>query len=236
MDHLGNLYLVSSTGQVKKIGPKGDSLAVYNQLRNFGLLTSLDVTNPLKILLFYRDFSTIVILDRFLSAISTVQLKPMGILQPSAIGLSYDNNIWVFDEYDSRLKKINEQGKNLLETAELRNALNESISPQWIRNDNGLVYLADSLHGIYLFDNYGSFKRKLPLIRWNSFLVRGQQLLTGYADHFSLYNLSTSLETSWQKPSFIPYAHSFSTSGFLLGFSPQTLQVFEFAQPTTGAH
>jgi hypothetical protein len=28
-------------------------------------------------------------------------------------------------------------------------------------NDNGLVYLADSARGIFVFDNYGAFKKRL---------------------------------------------------------------------------
>ena len=35
MDNLDNLYLVSSTGQIKKFSAAGDSVGVYNQLRNF---------------------------------------------------------------------------------------------------------------------------------------------------------------------------------------------------------
>ena len=109
MDNLDNLYIVSSNGQVRKFNSSGDSTGLYNQVRNFGQLSSIDVSNPLKLLLFYKDFSTIVTLDRYLSPISTIDLKRFSILQPVAVGLSYDNNIWVYDEYDHKLKKIDEQ-------------------------------------------------------------------------------------------------------------------------------
>src|SRR5829696_3373684 len=140
MDNLENLYIISSTGQIKKFSPAGDSMGLYNQVRNFGKLYSLDVSNPLKLLLFYKDFSTVVVLDRFLANVSAIDLRKHGILQPGAIGLSYDNNIWVFDEWDNKLKRINEQGNRLLETADFRSIFNEGLSPQKIINDNGLVY------------------------------------------------------------------------------------------------
>ena len=75
MDNLGSLYIVSSTGQIKKFNAAGDSVAVYNQVRNFGKIFTLDVSNPLKVLIFYKDFSSVIVLDRFLTNITTVDLK-----------------------------------------------------------------------------------------------------------------------------------------------------------------
>ena len=51
VDNLGNLYFVYQNGQLKKLRPNGDSLAVFNNVRKFGKLYAVDVTNPLKVLL-----------------------------------------------------------------------------------------------------------------------------------------------------------------------------------------
>src|SRR5690349_7620321 len=67
VDNLDNIYLLSSTNQVKKFNANGDSVAVFNDVRKFGQATLIDVSNPLKVLLYYRDFATIVVLDRFLT-------------------------------------------------------------------------------------------------------------------------------------------------------------------------
>ncbi|RYZ46598.1 MAG: hypothetical protein EOO14_24420, partial [Chitinophagaceae bacterium] len=91
IDNLDNLYVVSSTGQVKKFNNRGDSVAVFNGVRAHGKLHALDVTNPLKPLLFYKDFSTVVILDRLLSSRSSLDLRRYNVLQPAAVTLSYDN-------------------------------------------------------------------------------------------------------------------------------------------------
>jgi hypothetical protein len=94
VDNLGNLYIVSNTGQIKKIGPNGDSIAVFNNVRQYGKLYLIDVTNPLRALLYYRDFGTIVVLDRFLNTRATIDLRKQQLFQVNAIGQSYDNNIW----------------------------------------------------------------------------------------------------------------------------------------------
>jgi len=226
IDNLDNLYIVSSSGQVRKFGPGGDSLAVYNQVRNFGKLQTIDVSNPLKILLFYKDFSTVVVLDRFLSGIATIDLRQSAILQPAAIGLSYDNNIWVFDEYDNKLKKLSEAGQLLSETPDFRVALNEGLRPQKIINDNGFVYLADTANGVFVFDNYGTFKRKIPLTRWQSISVSRNQVISTGTESITIFNTATLLETQKRLPSFQPYHHSFTASDKFVHFSPQQLQVF----------
>jgi hypothetical protein len=228
IDHLDNLYVISSTGRIKKMNAAGDSLAVYNQVRNFGQPHNIDVSNPLKILLFYKDFSTVVVLDRFLSVRSTIDLRKYNMLQPGAIGLSYDNNIWVFDEYDSKLKKIDESGNLLLETSDFRNALGQTIIPQRIINSNGFVYLADPVNGIFAFDNYGTFKRKIPLQNWKSFSLFNNRIVTTGPDFISLYDPSNMLEKRYRLPSFQPYFHSFITSNRFVTLSRDTLQVYGY--------
>ena len=105
VDNLDNVYLVSASGHIKKLDARGDSVAVYNQQKKYGELTDIDVSNSLKPVLFYKDFSTVVVLDRWLAEQATIDLRRSGILQPTAVGLSHDNQLWVFDSWDNKLKK-----------------------------------------------------------------------------------------------------------------------------------
>lgn len=228
MDNLDNLYIISSGGQVKKLNASGDSVAVYNQARNYGKLYTTDVSNPLKLLLFYKDFSTVVILDRFLASQSALDLKKYGILNASAIGNSYDNNIWVYDEYDNKLKKIDEQGNQLLETSDFRTLFDHGISPQRILSDNGLVYLADTANGIFVFDNYGSFKKKIPVKNWQTLTIAGGNVITTNKEWITVFNASTQLETRRKIPFFTPYIHSFLTPSKLVSISADRIEVYQY--------
>ena len=226
IDNLDNIYLTSSTGQIKKLSPAGDSLAVYNQVRNFGQPHSIDVSNPLKILLFYKDFSNVVVLDRFLSVRTSIDLRRQKILQPTAVGLSYDNNIWVFDEYDSKLKRIDEQGNLLSETSDLRIAINQSISPQRILNDNKTVYLADSVYGIFVFDNYGTFKKKVPLTKWQSLEVHQNHIISIQNGFLSIYDPATFVERKQKLPLFKPYLSAFTHASRFVLLSKDSVQIY----------
>jgi len=229
LDNLDNLYIVSSTGQIRKFNSNGDSTGIYNQVKNFGKLFSLDVSNPLRLVLFYKDFSTVVLLDRFLSGRATLDLRQYHILQPGAAGLSYDNNIWVFDEYDNKLKKIDEQGNKLLETPDFRTIFSEAIRPQKIISDNGFVYLTDTANGVFVFDNYGSFKKKIPLKDWQSITVKENYLIQTTKDGIVIFNTATYTDSKKNVPSsFQPYLHSFSTTSKLVTFSNGWLRIYQY--------
>lgn len=228
MDNLDNLYIISSTGQIKKLNAAGDSVGVYNQAKNYGKLYTIDVSNPLKILLFYKDFSTIVILDRLLASQSSIDLKRYSILNPSAIGNSYDNNIWVYDEFDNKLRKIDEQGNKLLETPDFRTVFNQNISPQKIFNDNGLVYLADTSNGVFVFDNYGSFKKKIPVKNWQTIAIANNNIISTNNEFISVFNSSTQMQRQKKIPFFQPYFHSFVTPSRLVNFSNNSVQVYQY--------
>lgn len=229
IDNLDNVYLLSSTDQLKKYDAAGDSIAVYNNIRKFGKLYSIDVSNPLKVLLYYKDFSNIVVLDRLLAQRSMIDLKRSNLLQVSAIGLSYDNNIWAFDEYDNKLKKINEEGRVLLETPDLRTVFQQSISPQQIIDQNKQVYVYDSTNGVFVFDQFGTFKRKIPIKGWSQINITDKYISGVTTKGLHSYSIASLLEAEEIFPgNFSPYYRYNLTHNKLLALSKEGLYIYRY--------
>lgn len=147
----------------------------------------MDATNPMKVLIYYRDFSTLVMLDRFLNRINAVDLRKAGIFQAKAVGLTYDNMIWVFDEQSAKLKKVDENGRSISETPDLRQILGIAISPSQILDRDGFVYLYDKDNGLYMFDYYGTLKNALTLKNWNDLQVINKTIVGRKGDQFMRY-------------------------------------------------
>ena len=177
-DNFDNLYLLNSYDQLKKIDAGGDSIAVFNNVRRYGKLAQIDVTNPLRVLLYYKDFSTIVVLDRLLSNRSTIDLRKQDIFQVEAVCLSYDNKIWLYDEFEHKLKKIDEDGKLLFATTDFRQLFDEAFSFTSICDQDGYLYLYDKNKGVYVFDYYGSLKNIFSLTGYDNFKTVGK-FITG---------------------------------------------------------
>src|SRR4026208_887268 len=76
-DYLQNAYVITSQNSLVKIDSVGNILFTYNQNR-FGQLEFADATNPLKLVLSYPDYQTVVMLDNTLSEVGTISLKQLG--------------------------------------------------------------------------------------------------------------------------------------------------------------
>jgi len=173
-DVLGNVYLLSQDLRLKKYNPNGDSLSVFNDVKKYGKVYSMDATNPLKLLLYYRDFSTVVELDRMLNPQNAIDLRKLNIFQQKAVALANDNNIWVYDELESQLKKVRQDGTLQFATTDLRQVLTSLPSPKQISDQDATVYLYDPQVGVLQFDYFGTYKNTIPLLQWQDFQVIGK--------------------------------------------------------------
>ena len=203
VDNLGNYYLLSKNNQLKKLSSKGDSVGVFNDVRRYGKLYSMDVTNPLKCLLYYRNFSTVVVLDRFLNTVNTIDLRKQNIFQVKAIAQSYDNKIWLYDEQNNKLKKIGDDGVVLMETPDLRTIFNEVPSPVSLTDQDGYVYLYDPEKGLYVFDIYGSFKTKVSYTGLTDVTVIGKTFAGRRNGSLLTYTIGTLTERTFPLPAVV---------------------------------
>jgi hypothetical protein len=194
-DNLGNTYLINNKNQIKKLNAKGDSVGVFNDIRRFGKIHSIDVSNPLKILLFYKDFGTIITLDRFLNVRNEIDLRKRLMFQVKAISTSYDNNIWLFDELQNKIRKIDDTGHLLFETGDFRNLFEEEFTPTCIVDKDNYLLLYDSLKGLVVMDYLGTIKTKYPLIGWHNFQVIGTKSFGLMEENLQMFDV-TNLQTT----------------------------------------
>lgn len=75
---------------------------------SFGKITRVDIQNPLKIIMFYEDFNTVIILDNQLNEVQKINfnLLPQNIVV-SSIGNTIQNNLWVFNANNQQIGLYN---------------------------------------------------------------------------------------------------------------------------------
>ncbi|MEY4628123.1 MAG: hypothetical protein RLZZ595_449 [Bacteroidota bacterium] len=176
-DELGNVFALTLKGQLKKYNNNLDSMGVFNDVRRYGKLYSISLENPLRTVLYFKDYKTILVLDRLMQVVNKIDLRKAGIFQVKAVAQSYDNLIWVFDEQESKLKKINEEGQLVFATADLRLVFSEAIVPSVIFDLGGFVYLYDENKGLFIFDYYGAYKNRIALLNWKDVHPVGKQIV-----------------------------------------------------------
>ncbi|WP_157974369.1 hypothetical protein [Lewinella sp. IMCC34183] len=135
----------------------------------------IDVTNPFQILVYYREYGTVVVLDRTLSELDRIDLFANELLQqPGAIARSYDDGMWVFDSWNYRLVRLDAEGRINQQTNNLRLELGLASAPDAIFVDRNAVMLYFAGEGrLAVFTNYGQFRHWVAVpptarLSWNA--------------------------------------------------------------------
>jgi hypothetical protein len=204
-------------------------MAVFNDVKKFGQAALIDVSNPLKVLLYYQDFATVVALDRLLNVRNTIELRKQGIQQAKAVAQSYDNKIWLYDEMESKLKKIDEDGRLLQETPDFRQLFGQAPVPQKIFDQDQLVYLYDSSQAVFVFDYYGTLKNKILIRGWDNFKVTGKYIFGSTGNTLYRYDIRTFQTDEWDLPEELTKSRSFNfTASRLYALKKDVIEIYSF--------
>ncbi|MBM3431493.1 MAG: hypothetical protein FJX92_00640 [Bacteroidetes bacterium] len=199
-DHLGNLYLIDRKDQVKKVGATGDSLAVYNDVRRFGPLSGIDVSNPMQPILFYGDGVRFVVLDRFLNPVTQINLQASNIVQLQAWVRSYDNQLWIYDPLAYVLRKVDLNGTIGWSTSDFRLILGRPFSPARLFDQDRSLYLYEPNQGVFVFDYFGNLKNGIQIYDWSDWQVDGGFMYGRKADTLYRYEIKTTYYEEWVLP------------------------------------
>jgi hypothetical protein len=157
----------------------------FNYFNNgLGHISFIDISNPRKILLFFKDFQKVVFLDNTLSEIGRFEWNIEEAMDIKAIGSSRDNFIWLYDGLDYRLKKVDSKGNTLLSSNPLQTHFEIDISPDYIIEKNNFVYLIEEGIKVLVFDNFGNYVKTIAISAYSFEFDQGYYY---YVDHQGFY-------------------------------------------------
>jgi hypothetical protein len=180
-DPLGNTYLVLNDQSVLRLNAQGDSIGFFNQIQK-GVLTHIDATNPLRVLLFYGQYGYVVILDNQTTLKSSFSLPRLGIFNAPAIANSADAQIWTYDPGTGELIKVDDSPQVRFKVG-LRNVLDVPLNPCIMVEQDRRFFLFDSTKGVFVFDQYGLFKVRYPIT------TKAIQFFNDYLVYYNAPNL-----------------------------------------------
>ncbi len=170
VDHMGNIYLVNESELLKYL-PSGQYYNRYSNLK-LGTISSLDATNSLRLLLFYKNYQQIVFLDNQLSVKNqAVSLEEMGYEQTELVCQSANNGFWIFNKANNEILRFDEDLKRLVATGNLKQILQREMNPNFMTEHNGYLFLNCPESGIYVFDMFGTFNKVIALKNLSHFQV-----------------------------------------------------------------
>lgn len=198
-DQTGSYYEIYAN-QIIKIGKNGQRQFTYSN-NILGEISSVDVSNPMKIVVFFRDFSKIVVLDNTLTEQGGVlDLNEVSLEETSLVCTSYNNGIWYYNPLKFQLTRLEHATKNVNSSANISNILNKNIQPNFLVEFNNKLYLNDPINGVLVFDIYGTYLKTIPIFGLTTFQVKEKYLLyVNQEGQIETYDFFT-LEKSIYKP------------------------------------
>jgi hypothetical protein len=186
VDNFGNNY-VWNDNTILKFDRDGRFLVRYEEVKN-GKIGSVDVTNPMKVVIYYPDFMTVVVLDKYLTFLTSYSFFDLGYQSVTAVGSSSDGYFWFYDATEYTLKKIDATGNVQLKSQPVNQLTGSIITPNFLLEKNGQVFVNDPAAGIFVFDNFGAYYKTIPIKGLQKFHVMQDQIIYYQDDKLRSYN------------------------------------------------
>jgi len=199
LDKLGNLYLCDGS-ILYKYSQDGTLFCTYSAFSK-GKISGFDVLNPLKILVFSKDFMQIAVLDQKLAPLQTISaLSDLDLYAPACVCLSYDNGFWIYDavldqlfRYDAN-RKISNKSKLLSQIWEKKG------TPISIKEtESGFLVVNVPENGLLIFDRFGTYLKTIPIFV-NRLFFSGDMILYTEDNILKTINISTLQTNNYPLP------------------------------------
>ena len=146
-DGLGNNYFIKDNVFTKQ---NQNQVWEYKNVA-LGKITSVDYINPLKIVVFYEDFNTIVTLDNQLNEIQKLNLFDVdNTIFASNIGLAAQDQFWIYNSLTQQIMLF-DYLKKMSKT--IGNPIQEAI--KYTQSDFNNFYWIDEINNWYAIDIFG---------------------------------------------------------------------------------
>jgi WD40 repeat protein len=184
IDPYGNIYAVQET-QLSKFSPQGKLLFSYSN-QKLGTISSIDLFNPMKIMLFYEDAGTLVFLNEQLALITQpISLFDANYFTISLASYSAANQIHLYDNVNKYLITLDFNMREISKTP-----VNfPSFNPQkMIELEEKSLAFHEPETGVYLFDAFGTFNKFIPILTANPVEVTPEWIYYTGNNEVFIYN------------------------------------------------
>ncbi|OGX85656.1 hypothetical protein [Hymenobacter glacialis] len=191
LDRRGALYVADADNNLRQYSPQGLLLNTYAPAQP-GNVAQVEAWNVTTTLVFNDDRQQLVLLDRFLTLITEMRLADFLDGTVRVATLAPDNRIWLLDESNLVLREFDPNTRLVIQNTPLDLIIGRARPDfRFLRQYQNNTYLVDRNTGIYVFDNLGTYRMKMPIAGLNMVGFRGDELYY-FADgalHFThLYN------------------------------------------------
>jgi hypothetical protein len=190
LDNLGNLFVVTPKNEVLKFNPQGKFLWNYTN-KTFGEVSQIDVTDPLRVILYYEGYQQIVVLNNNLSEISKFTFNQNPNQQITLVASANNNGFWVYDQLNRELRKLTNYFIDDLKSGNIYQRNGFDMQANFMLTDDQYIYINDAKEGVRIFDRFGNFFKTAVVYPKNNFEVNDNEIYFMKDSALMKYNINT---------------------------------------------
>ena len=178
IDQYGYFYIIDQDNLIK-YDNEGHTLYHYSN-KLLGNIDQIDISNPLRPLLFYKDQGLIIVLDNTLSQQKEpMSLNELGLYQTSCIANSnFDNGIWLYDIDVNEIIKINNLSQVNYRSGNLSVLIPNMKFPILnLKEKNRKLYVV-TRNKIFVMDQFGSLLSVINLSAEKGLIIKEKNIIT----------------------------------------------------------
>ncbi|MCL2290195.1 MAG: hypothetical protein FWC34_05745 [Bacteroidetes bacterium] len=224
IDPYGNIYTVKKA-QLYKYSPQGKLLFSYSD-HTLGVISSIDVFNPMKVMLFYQDAGMLVFLNEQLAPISDpISLFDAGYLTISLASYSAANQIHLYDDVNKYLLTLDFFMREITRTPTNFPSFNPV---KMIELEEKSLAMHDPESGVFLFDAFSTFNKLIPIITNQPIEVTSELIYYTDNNEVAIYNYKTMSAKTQQLPVSGVIQALFYRNNIILLLQNGTVWIYEF--------
>ncbi|MCU0420558.1 MAG: hypothetical protein MUC38_12975 [Cyclobacteriaceae bacterium] len=220
VDRLGNFYVTETSGTIKKINPEGRVVARHKGKRAPELL---EPWNPLRVFAYHRPTQTYQLLNQELHETTTLSLPPSFAIRPWLVCPTAENHVWIMDEADRTLKRINLAQNKIQSEFTLPEAMG---LPRHLREYQNVLIVQGEQAQVEIYNGVGNRIKHFDLPTLRNINVAGEDIYLVADDRILFYHLFSEQETSLTLTG--PVLFALVTDERLLLVRPKKAEIYHF--------
>jgi hypothetical protein len=174
VDRPGDLYFITKEGQIQKFDKDGKLVVVY---KHKGAPTLFDPRDGAKLFAYYRNGQQYDYHNPSFDITASYRIDSAFAIEPWLIAPSGEKKLWVLDNADHSLKKINPQDAQVeVEVIIDATLIEDATAFTLIREYQNFVFLLSPKRGIHIFNSLGKHIKTIPAKGITSFNFLGEEL------------------------------------------------------------
>ncbi len=188
-DGVGGYWLITGS-KVIKVDSQGIQVATYSNLM-LGKPTSVDASDPFRVLVFFVESQTLLILNSNATPIGDpLNLSSIGLGEISLTCRSARGGIWMFSHSNSEIILLDNRTLKIEQRIHLAGE-RANLLPNFMLEENGILYVGLNNKLIKRYDTYGAPLETLHINYNKEFRVANPFLITMIGGEVKLINLET---------------------------------------------